>query len=157
MMSNSESDTKVRFAALLGGLPEHDPRPDLWSRIQFAHQRRKRQRRRHGIWLGAMLASAALLLVVLLPRSTEFDPGAAEPTGWQARSHALEQEWLESSRESMDPRYRAELKLIDAQLQAAYDRGANPNELAPLWKLRSEALQELIRSDNGSVRAVTRI
>ena len=157
MISSSESDTKMRVAALLGGLPEHDPRPDLWSRIQFAHQRRKRQRRRHGIWLGAMLASAAVLLVVLLPRSSVVDTGAADPAGWQARSHALEQEWLASSRESMDPRYRTELKLIDAQLQAAYDRGANPNELAPLWKLRSEALQELLRSDNGSVRAVTRI
>lgn len=157
MKSSSESDTKLRVAALLRGLPEREPRPDLWSRIQFAHQRRKRLRRRHGIWLGAMLASAAVLLVVLLPRSSEVDPGAAEPSVWQARSHALEREWLASSRESMDPRYRAELRLIDAQLQAAYDRGANRDELAPLWKLRSEALQELISNDNGRVRAVTRI
>jgi hypothetical protein len=157
MRSNRESDTKSRVAALLGGLPELDPRPDLWSRIQFAHQRRKRQRRRRGMWVGAMLASAALVLVLLLPQSSEVDPGAAEPAAWQAQSHALEQEWLASSRESMDPRYRAELKLIDAQLQAAYDRGADPGELAPLWRLRSEALEELLRSDNGRVRAVTRI
>ena len=156
MMSRSETNTGGRLAALLGGLPEYDPRPDLWSRIQFVHQRRKR-RRRHGAWMAGMLASAALLLVALVPRSPQVVPVTAEPGDWQARSHALEREWQASSPGFMDPRYRAELRLIDAQLQAAYDRGAKPHELVPLWKLRSEALQELVRSDNGRVRAVTRI
>jgi hypothetical protein len=109
------------------------------------------------MWLAGSLVTAALLFGALVPHSSRLDTSMPKPGEWQARSHALEQEWLASSRESMDPRYRAELRLIDAQLQAAYDRGASPSELAPLWKLRSEALQELVRSDNGRVRAVTRI
>ncbi len=38
----------------------------------------------------------------------------------------------------------ARLYMIDAALQAAYDRGAQPDELQPLWKQRNDALRGLI-------------
>jgi hypothetical protein len=61
------------------------------------------------------------------------------------------------SRSTPDPRLRTELRLIDLELQTAYDRGATANELIPLWKLRNEALRELIDSDGSRMRSVTRI
>ena len=157
-MTGSETRMASRVATLLRELPEHEPAADLWARIQSAQGRRRQRRRlRQGIWLGSALAAAALLVVALIPRTTQVRDAQSELAVWQARSHTLEQEWLAASRESMDPRYRAELRLIDVHLQSAYDRGANDSELIPLWKLRSEALRDLIRSDNGRVRALTRI
>ena len=38
----------------------------------------------------------------------------------------------------------ARLHMIDAALQAAYDRGAAPAELKPLWQQRNDALRGLI-------------
>jgi hypothetical protein len=51
--------------------------------------------------------------------------------------------------------------LIDATLQAAYDRGARADELAPLWHQRNEALRGLITQFQTSgaheASAITRI
>ena len=50
---------------------------------------------------------------------------------------------------------------IDAALQAAYDRGARANELAPLWQKRNRALRDVIAqyrsAGPGDALAVTRI
>lgn len=154
-MSSDRVRTVGSVSRLLSALPEHDPDPGLWLRIQSARARRQRLRRRS--WLGAGLAAAAVLVVAVLARAPSTPPSASDVASWRERSHVLEQEWLASSRTAMDPRLRAELRLIDGQLQAAYDRGATDGELVPLWKLRSEALQDLIRSDDASMRAVTRI
>ena len=57
----------------------------------------------------------------------------------------------ESTSARVDPR----LELIDHNLQQAYDNMASPSELIPLWRKRSQAMQEVI--DRGSVRSITRI
>ena len=51
---------------------------------------------------------------------------------------------------------RSGLQRIDSALQAAYDRGARANELAPLWKERSELLSTLLAVRQQSA-AITRI
>lgn len=145
-------------ASLLERLPLREPDPALWERIQRERGRRQwRQRVRRRSWLAGSLAAAALLLVVLLPRMAVDPETGGELTHWRASAQTLEHEWQASGRATLDSRFRAELNLIDVQLQAAYDRGATEAELAPLWKLRSDALQELLRSDNDQPLAITRI
>lgn len=158
MMDNLRATPATGLASLLDRLPLQDPDPALWERIQLARSRQQWRRRLHQRrWLGGSLAAAAALLVVLLPRVIDAPENTGAATDWQASSQALEQEWQAGAHATMDPRFRAELNLIDLQLQAAYDRGAEPAELASLWRLRSEALQELLRSHSEPMLAVTRI
>lgn len=157
MMDTLHGAAANTVTSLLDRLPLQDPDPALWQRIQSAHSRRRQRRLRRQSWLGASMAAAAVLLVVFWPRPAVDSDGAAALTDWQANSRTLEQAWHASGRATMDPRLRAELNLIDLQLQAAYDRGAADAELAPLWKLRSETLQELLRGGDEPMLAVTRI
>ncbi|WP_371279853.1 hypothetical protein [Dokdonella sp.] len=156
-MSNNESRMDQDAASRWELLPEFDPDPALWSRIQSrrAHQQvRRRQRQR---WVASGLAVAALLCVVAVSRFQIEQPKPDQVAVWQGYSQALEQEWLAMARATPDPRVRAELRLIDLELQTAYDRGAAESELIPLWKLRNEALRELIDNDVSRMRAVTRL
>lgn len=151
-MSNAE------VAALLERLPEHEPDPALWARIQVVRASRQRRRRRQrGAWFGVGLAAAAMLSVVVLSRY----PAPAGPSGelasWRENSQSLEAQWRALAGSPVDPRSRAQLRLIDAELQSAYDRGAAESELIPLWKSRSAALQDLIRNDSDRLLAITRI
>lgn len=145
----------ARLALLLEGLPDFEPDPGLWARIQAA--RARRQRRRRNAWLGGGLAAAAVLCVVLLGRDRLPSGSAGDLASWREQAQSLESQWRTMAADALDPRSRAELRLIDAELQSAYDRGAGDDELIPLWKLRSAALQDLIRGDNDRLRAATRI
>ncbi|MGB0132880.1 hypothetical protein, partial [Dokdonella sp.] len=103
------------------------------------------------------LSAAALLCVVAVSRVQLGVPESDQVATWQSHSQALELEWQRMSRSTPDPRARTELRLIDLELQTAYDRGATADELVPLWKLRSDALRELIENDGSRMRSVTRI
>jgi len=80
-----------------------------------------------------------------VPRLTGPKPGEPVTLDGPRESQALEREWQAltpaSARPSAD---LARLRIIDAALQSAYDRGAGSEELAPLWKERNEALRGLI-------------
>jgi hypothetical protein len=152
-------DLRPRFdpavSPLLGGLPEFAPDPALWTRIAGARKRQLGQRRH--VRLAGSLAAAAVFAaaVLVLPRPAVVAP---DPTGdlavWLHQSQALEQEWtrLEPSPEAARGT-RSPLRRIDAALQAAYDRGASDEELAPLWEARSKALRAMI--DNRQDAVVT--
>ena len=156
-MSNNESGVGAGPVSPLQRLPEFDPDPALWSRIQSTRSQRLGQRRLRNRWAAASLSVAALRCVVALSRVQVEVPESGAVAAWQEQSRELEQEWLAASRSTPDPRLRTELRLIDLELQSAYDRGATASELVPLWKLRSEALRELIDNDVSRMRSVTRI
>jgi len=133
-----------------------EPSPDLWGRIAQAHLARRTRRRRLRIGGGASAALAVMALALLLPLR------APVTTDWQARAQALEIELRALPPRTVgtdDPAaLEAESRLvqIDGALQAAYDRGARPAELVPLWKARSELLSTLLTVRQENV-AVTRI
>ena len=126
---------------VLGELPEFQPSADLWPRIADAHAKRARTPRPYR-WLGAAAAAAAVVVaaVVYVPRThTE-----AVVEG-QSESQKLEREWQSLSPAAARPAAGlARLHMIDAALQSAYDRGAQADELKPLWKQRNDALRGLI-------------
>lgn len=136
-------------------LPEFEPDPALWTRIEAAHQRRSVARRHRRVgWLAGGLA-AACVIVTLLPMAR--DPSLDNVTVWQQRSQELERQWQSQSRGPLDPRARAQLRLVDLDLQSAYDRGADEVELVPLWKLRNSLLRDLLDNPGQTTRLVTRI
>lgn len=148
-------DTETRRRReLLSHLPQFEPDPGLWARIEAVHGRQARQRRAAWGWLSAVVA-AALVAVAVLPRGN--GPRIDDLAAWQQRSQALEREWRERASDAGPPRAHARLLGIDGRLQAAYDRGALEAELAPLWKQRIEALDDLIAHDDASLRVVTRL
>jgi len=136
-------------------LPEFEPSAGLWPRIEAARLRELSRRRNRRVgYLGAAIA-ATLAAVMLLPRPT-IDRAASDPS-WEREAQTLEQEWRGLDRAApRDLAARAELRLIDQELQAAYDRGAGSDELAPLWQRRSETLRGLIATYRTDY-AVTRI
>ncbi len=112
-------------------LPEFAPSPQLWPRIVAARRRQQRARR----W---RLGGAAWLA---LPAPLAQRDVAAD----QRESRRLEREWRDlAGAERSAAAAFASVRLIDAALQAAYDRGARPEELVPLWQRRNETLRGLI-------------
>lgn len=137
-------------------LPEFAPRAEVWSSIESGLIQRSHSRsRRRSRWL-AGCAAAALVAFALLPAALRQSP-ADDVDRYLQRSHALERQWQSASRTGADPLLRAQLQLIDGELQAAYDRGARDEELLPLWKRRGDALQHLLDSNVTPVQAVVRI
>jgi hypothetical protein len=128
---------------LLAQLPVFAPDADLWPRIRAAHAGTAARDRRPRRWVAAIL---------LLPR-TAPEPGFLEG---QRESQTLEREWQAllpaTARPASD---LARLHMIDTALQSAYDRGAQADELQPLWRQRNEALRGLII--NTRADTVTRI
>jgi hypothetical protein len=142
---------------VLAELPVFAPGAGLWTRIAAEHARRKATPRpRRWIGVAAAAAAAVVVAIVAVPRLTGTKPGAPIALEGQRESQALEREWHSltpvSARPSVD---LARLRGIDAALQSAYDRGANSDELAPLWKERNEALRGLILTAQADT--VTRI
>lgn len=155
-MHEIEATTQAMARARLRDLPEFDPRGELWSRIEAGLARRSAAARQRRVRWTAGCAAAALAAVVVLPSALRHSP-AESVDAYLQRSHALEQQWHSSPRAGADPLLRAELQLIDGELQAAYDRGARDEELLPLWKRRGDALQHLLDSNATSLQAVVRI
>ena len=139
-------------------LPEFDPDPALWDRIEGLRTRHViRRRRRHAAMLGGSIAATLFAVLVFVPGFRAQQAERSDVLGWQRESLTLEEHWRESSGSVADPRTRAQLQMIDAQLQAAYDQAAAANVLIPLWKQRNQTLQELIEHDSRGIRSITRI
>lgn len=150
-----EPGSEMLAGSQLFRLPEFEPDPALWTRIEAAHQRRSAVRRKRRIgWLAGGLAAACAVVTLFPIAHVQSGDSVAV---WQQRSQELEREWQSQSRTQLDPRSRAQLRLIDLDLQSAYDRGAEELELVPLWKLRSSLLRELVDSSGETTRLVTRI
>lgn len=139
-----------------------EPSADLWPRIEAAHALRVRRRQRFaasGIFGAALLA--AIVAGGLHPRLNISNP--ATDIDWQARAQALELQLHALERggaaaivaRDADPA-AAELADIDHRLQAAYERKMYPDELASLWKRRSELLDTMITARRQGL-SVTRI
>ncbi|HEY0179254.1 MAG TPA: hypothetical protein VGC30_06445 [Dokdonella sp.] len=123
-------------------LPEFAPSPQLWPRIVAARRRQQRARRwRLGGAAAAAVGACAAAAWLALPAPLAQRDVAAD----QRESRRLEREWRDlAGAERSAAAAFASVRLIDAALQAAYDRGARPEELVPLWQRRNETLRGLI-------------
>jgi hypothetical protein len=142
------STEELNFRAIaqpLAPAPASEPSADLWSRIAQAHLARRSRRRRQrfaGAGLLMLVGVTAFIAAVQLPRVSDTD--------WQARAQALEIELHAHSMTAAGAdnpvalETETELVRLDSALQAAYDRGAQENELVTLWKQRSELLTTLL-------------
>lgn len=140
-------------ASLLAELPVFAPDAGLWSRIRAEHERRRRMRRWRLALPFAAAAAIAVATVLVLPRNapdTKLVQGMRESRNLEREWHALAP--VSSTRSSAEV---ARLHVIDASLQAAYDRGAGNAELEALWQQRNDALRGLIV--NSRAEAITRI
>lgn len=124
----------------MAALPEFDPPPQLWARIEAEHRRRQTHRRvlRWGSGLAAVLALAAV--IALAPRTPLPSPLAQ----LERRSHELEQTYASLDPTASPLENEAELRAVELALQEAYDRGAAADELMPLWQQRNDVLSSLI-------------
>ena len=142
-------------------LPEFTPDRALWSRICAAHAARQRRRRGFFGAGGAAIAAAVLAAVLALPRAPSPDARIDAVAAGERESRLLEAEWLRVAADAR-PLPTARLRAIDVALQAAYDRGARAEEVAPLWQQRNQALRGLlVRAQDGmgreTVATLTRI
>ena len=132
-------------------LPVFKPDSALWPRMVAAQQRRTRvQRWRRGSF---SLAAAAAVCAAVVQQ---------EIAAGQRESQTLESQWLQLANSTRPGATGlARVRVIDDALQAAYDRGAQADELAPLWRQRNQALRGLIArvqdTDPNDALAVTRI
>jgi len=126
---------------VLAQLPEFSADADLWPRIVAEHAKRQPVQRRYR-WIAVAAAAAVVAGVILTLPRTKTESIALEG---QRESQALENEWRALAPAGARPTADiARLYLIDAALQSAYDRGAEADELQPLWKQRNDALRGLI-------------
>lgn len=144
-MSEHEPNFRDLAARLPASAAAHVPPADLWPRIAATHLHRRRQRRwrRRVAGGGAFALFAALAFAAISWRHAE-----TPAIDWQARAQALELQ-LDAmpTPAASDPLARlaeSELAQLDGNLQAAYDRGAAPRDLDPLWQRRSELLDALL-------------
>ncbi len=156
---------RMHFTATSGGfnprqLPEFEPASGLWARIEAAQHARQRSQR----WrTGALVTAAAMLAGVAIFSLPRPAPSVSQDfVAGQRESQVLESEWHQlagSGRPGAGG--TTQLRVIDDALQAAYDRGAAPEEVAPLWQERNQALRGLIVDFQSvgarDVLAITRI
>jgi hypothetical protein len=132
---------------VLAELPVFEPDTALWSRIAAAHAAGARPVRRAAPrawrWPVGIAAAAALVAGIALVPRLQAPPALVDG---QRESQTLESEWrtLTPAASNRPAAGLARLYMIDAALQAAYDRGAAPAELKPLWQQRNDALRGLI-------------
>jgi hypothetical protein len=127
-------------------LPEFRPDPALWGRIVERQQQRVVRRRLEMAVAGVLgtAVAAAFAVVLIAPGVRRATPDEAGRVIAQAQSRALEKEWASLASSRGTNAGAAHLRAIDAQLQAAYDRGAGTEEISPLWQQRNRALRGLI-------------
>lgn len=108
---------------LLESMSEPPPPDSLWPRLRERRRRQVRRRR-----LAGGLASTALVAVLLV-------------AGWPQQPAAPGTSGAASTVTRID---RGEqVRALDHALQAAYDRGASDQEVAPLWDARAALLAGL--------------
>ena len=141
----------------LAAMPEFDPPAWLDARVHASLARPPAPRR--AWWPLAALAAAVVALALATPWRAPLPRDAGEQGAWVARSRGLEGELARIRPANAAPQgaagLEAELAHIDRALQAAYDRGADARELAPLWRQRSDTLDSLVtayRSRDAVVR-----
>lgn len=106
----------------LAGLPEPQPAPALWPRIE-----RTRRRRQLGRRVATVCGAGVLVLgSVMALRMPTRDPGAFVTAAPSAPTH-----------------FSANLRAIDHQLQAAYDGAADAEQIKSLWRAREHAANSL--------------
>ncbi len=157
-MSTSGQQSAAESRQLFfGQLPVFDPNPALWVRIQTLERRQQRRRRRlrFGI-LGGAGALALALIALALPGGSWRSGAADELAARQATSRQLQERLVSRSSGQGDFSAGSALRVIDAELQEAYDRNAADDELKALWALRNEILRALV-ADGRSIQSVTRI
>lgn len=139
-----EHDSKALAGRFdLQQLPVFTPDGALWPRVLAGQQRRRRvQRMQH---FGACVAATifACAAIVLLPHP--LAPLQQQIAAGQRESQALESQWLQvAGSMPAGTSNLTRVHMIDADLQAAYDRGAAAQDIAPLWRQRNEVLRGLI-------------
>lgn len=130
-------------------LPEFTADAGLQARVLAARQRRLRARNwRRG---GAAAVAAALVAAVIgwaqlaTPPAPRDAPVQTDIASGQRESQALEAQWQQlAAGRAAGNAALTRVRIIDANLQAAYDRGGGTRELAPLWQRRNQALRGLI-------------
>jgi hypothetical protein len=144
-MNEHELNLRDLAAGLPASAATHVPPADLWPRIAATHlsRRRRRQRQRFAV------AGGALALIAALTFSASTRQHVAAPAiDWQARAQALELQLdalpTPAASQPLARLAESELAHLDGNLQAAYDRGAPPRDLGPLWQRRSELLDALL-------------
>ena len=127
------------------------------GRIRLLDLRHVRRRRyiRLGM-LGGACAALLLLVGLGLPGSSWQAGVAVELASSQLTSRQLQERLASLPGRHDDFRASSDLRVIDAELQAAYDRNATDVELKALWKLRNEVLRSLA-ADGHPVQSLTRI
>ena len=108
-------------------LPEAELPAALWSRVESG---RKKQvvRRRVGLGIASLALVSTLFLPMIFPLVTSRDdPLSASPLAVHQPARSAEE-------------IQADLLAVDRALQAAYDRGADDAEIAPMWVIRNALL-----------------
>lgn len=119
-MKSPEFDPREYCATL----PEPEPPPTLFHDI--ARARSRQRARRHAVLLSAVLLAGVSAMLLMRPSQSVRDRTVVAAT---------------------EQRVELELRAVDRELQAAYDRGASDRELARLWAHRSA----LENRDGGSL------
>lgn len=150
-MTMIESGKPQRFDA--SALPTFAPDPALRARILASRARQRQWRRvRFAVGSGALAASLALAALLIGHRGpTTMHAEAASAA--QVESRGLELEWQQSTRSAPATIATPRLRAIDAQLQSAYDRGADARDVSALWARRNAALRQLIQASSDGIVA----
>jgi hypothetical protein len=148
-------------------LLQTDPPADLWPRIESARSRQLRRRLHMRNFAGFVSVGFAVVALFVGGRWPATPLRNDDTVDWQARAQVLELHLAafdqnhnaQAGTGAFD--IEAELGEIDRRLQTTYEsKSADPvrytNELAPLWKRRSELLNALILARRQGL-AVTRI
>lgn len=141
-------------------LPVFVPDAGLWPRVVAGELKRRRTRRiqRSSALVAAAVFAVAALVFMPHPQA----PLQLEVAAVQRESQALESQWHQVPHAAPSSAANlARVRMIDANLQAAYDRGASARDIAPLWRARNTALRGLIAhvrdTDMNSAQLLTRI
>lgn len=128
-MIGKEHDPQVyRY---LNSLPDPELPTGLWRKIDS--RRRRRQMRSVGWAAAASLAALVVMSIAVLNGPTAPPPPARQYLAAESTSAGRdpEQAWV------------AEIRALDQQLQAAYERGADAADVAHLWEARRLALAQV--------------
>ncbi len=145
-------------SAGIADLPEFDPDPALWTRIQRGHARRVIRRRL--IRAGGFSASGAVVaIVILLGARGDFTgpSGTRDVTDGRFQSQALQNQSSAVVAGPQNEEVSVSVRRVDRELQMAYDQGADASRLRALWALRNQLLESLAREDGVRGLRLTRI